>query len=271
LNLVVQDELSTIESCVWKIREGVKYLRKSSGRLLKFGEVAITLGVHTHLTLCTNVKTRWNSTHRMLVLVIHYKSVFASYALRDPNFEWVPTDGEWKSAEKVSKILEAFLEATNLFSGNLCPTANLFLVQIFKVKRKITNAYNSDDTFVQKMSEPMYEKFEKYWGEIGLLMSIASTLDPRFKLVSLYWTFERLYPKDELHDRVEVTNKLKSLYTKYSQARMATRAATTSSSNTPNATVVEPNEDDFYAYLKTIGVGQRQNLISRFIWKEFLW
>jgi Domain of unknown function (DUF4413) len=168
-------------------------------------------------------------------------------------------DGEWKSVEKVSKILEAFLEATNLFSENLYPMANLFLVQIFKVKRKITDAYSLDDTFVQKMSEPMYEKFEKYWGEIGLLMLIAYILDPRFKLVSLYWTFERLYPKDELHDRVEeVTNKLKSLYTKYSQARMATRAAaaTSSSSNTTNAMVVEPNEDDFYAYLKTIGVGQ---------------
>jgi hAT family C-terminal dimerisation region/Domain of unknown function (DUF4413) len=107
---------------------------------------------------------------------------------------------------------------------------------------------------VKKMSEPMYEKFEKYWGEIELLMSIAFILDPRFKLVSLYWTFERLYPKDELHDRVvEVTNKLKSLFAKYSQVRMATRAVASSSSNT---TIVEPNEDDFYAYLKTIGVGQ---------------
>jgi hypothetical protein len=37
---------------------------------------------------------------------------------------------------------------------------------------------------------------------------------------------------------------------------MTTKAATSSSSNTPNATVVEPNEDDFYAYLKIIGVGQ---------------
>jgi Domain of unknown function (DUF4413)/hAT family C-terminal dimerisation region len=254
LNLVVQDGLSTIEACIFKIREGVKYLSKSPGRLLKFGEVAITLGVHTRRSLCTDVKTRWNSTHRMLVSAIHYKSIFESYRLRDPNFEWVPTDDEWKRAEKVSKILEAFLDATNLFSGNLYPMANLFLVQIFKVKRRITDAYSSDDIFVKKMSEPMYEKFEKYWGEIGLLMSIASILDPRFKLVSLYWTFERLYPKDELHDRVvEVTNKLKSLFTKYSQVRMATRVVASSSSNT---TVVEPNEDDFYAYLKTIGVGQ---------------
>jgi hypothetical protein len=152
LNLIVQDGLSTIESCVWKIREGVKYLRKSPDRLLKFGEVAITLGVHTRQSLCIDVKTHWNSTHRMLVSTIHYKFVFASYALRDPNFEWVPTDGEWKSAEKVSKILEAFLEATNMFSGNLYPTANLFLVKKFKVKRKITDAYNSDDTFVQNVS-----------------------------------------------------------------------------------------------------------------------
>jgi Domain of unknown function (DUF4413) len=71
---------------------------------------------------------------------------------------------------------------------------------------------------MKKMSEPMYEKFKKYWGEIRLLMSIASILDPRFKLVSLYWTFERLYSKDELHDQVvEVTDKLKSLFAKYSQ------------------------------------------------------
>jgi Domain of unknown function (DUF4413) len=60
------------------------------------------------------------------------------------------------------------------------------------------------------MSVPMYEKFEKYWGEIGVLMSIASILDPRLKLISLYWTFERLYPMSELDSRVEeVKNQLK--------------------------------------------------------------
>jgi Domain of unknown function (DUF4413) len=130
----------------------------------------------------------------------------------------------------VCKVLEVFLDASNLFSGTSYLTVNLFLVEIFRVKKEISNAYASDDIFLKNMSVPMYEKFEKYWGEIGVLMSIASILDPQFKLVSLYWTFERLYPMSELDSRVkEVTNQLKSLYEKYSKAFMTARTATSNS------------------------------------------
>ncbi|MFS8033953.1 putative ribonuclease H-like superfamily [Helianthus anomalus] len=136
LNLVVQDGLGTIDSCLLKVREGVKYLRKSPGRLLKFGEIAITLGISTSRSLCTDVKTRWNSTHRMLKSAIHYKRAFQGYALRDSNFEWSPTDEEWTRAERVCNVLEVFLDATNLFSGTSYSTSNLFLTEIFKVKRE---------------------------------------------------------------------------------------------------------------------------------------
>ncbi|XP_022031105.1 zinc finger BED domain-containing protein RICESLEEPER 2-like [Helianthus annuus] len=94
LNLVVQDGLGTIESSLVKIREDVKYLRKSSGRLLKFGEIAITIGTSTNRSSCTDVKTRWNSTHHMLESAIHHKKVFLGYALRDSNFVRSPTVDE---------------------------------------------------------------------------------------------------------------------------------------------------------------------------------
>jgi Domain of unknown function (DUF4413) len=42
----------------------------------------------------------------------------------------------------------------------------------------ISEAYTSDDVFLNNMSLSMFEKFEKYWGEIRILMSIASILDP---------------------------------------------------------------------------------------------
>jgi Domain of unknown function (DUF4413) len=49
----------------------------------------------------------------------------------------------------------------------------------------------------------MFEKFEKYWGEIRVLMSIASVLDPRFKMLSVGFTFKWLYPAEEVGTRIE--------------------------------------------------------------------
>ncbi|KAK9080684.1 hypothetical protein SSX86_000442 [Deinandra increscens subsp. villosa] len=249
LNLIAQDGLRTIDCCLVKIREGVKYFRKSRDRLLEFGKVATSFDIDTRRSLCIDVKTRWNSTLRMLESAVHYKLAFQEYALRDSNFEWCPTEAEWARAEKVCRLLEVFLDTTNLFSGTSYPTSNLFLIEVFKVKKEINNAYISKDEFLKNMSVPMYEKFEKYWGEMGVLMSIASILDPRFKLLALQFTFERLYPVNELTSRIgDVTNKLKSLYEKYSKATKV-NSSSTKSSGSPNVHGIP--EDDFYAYLKS--------------------
>ncbi|XP_021996150.1 zinc finger BED domain-containing protein RICESLEEPER 2-like [Helianthus annuus] len=188
----------------------------------------------------------------MLESAIYYKQAFQGYALRDSNFVWSPTIDEWTRAEKVSKLLEVFLKATDLFSGTSYPTSNLFLTEIFKVKKEISNAFISDDSFLKDMSRPMYEKFEKYWGEIGVLMSIASILDPRFKMMSVEWTFERLYLGNECAIRVQdVKSKLRSLFEKYRNVFMASKAATNgSTTSTPSN---EPTTDgyDFMAYLRS--------------------
>ncbi|KAJ0725760.1 putative HAT dimerization domain, ribonuclease H-like superfamily, hAT-like transposase, RNase-H [Helianthus annuus] len=251
LNSVVQDGLGTIDSCLVKIREGVKYLRKSPFRLLKFGEMAILFDIQTSRSLFTDVQTKWKSTHRTLESAIHYKLAFKGYASADINFEWSLTDDEWACAEKVCRVLKVILNATNLFSGTSYPTTNLFLIELFKVKKEIKNNYISDDLFLKKISAPMFDKFEKYWGEIEVLMSIASILDPRLKKVSVSWTFGRLYPDNELSDRVEyVITKLHSLYEKYSIAN------SNSTSMSSEAVIVRArqDEDDFYAYLKSRSV-----------------
>ncbi|KAJ0771535.1 putative HAT dimerization domain, ribonuclease H-like superfamily, hAT-like transposase, RNase-H [Helianthus annuus] len=263
LNLVVQDGLGTIELCISKIREGVKYLKNSSGRLLKFGEIAISLGIKTRRSLCTDVKTRWNSTHRMLDSAIYYKQAFEGYALRDSNFMWCPTNDEWIRAGKVCKLLAVFLKATDMFSGSTYPTSNLFLTEIFKVKKEISNAFISEDSFLMEMSKPMFQKFEKYWGEIGLLMSIASILDPRYKMLSVEWTFEKLYLEDECKSRVQdVKDKLKSLFDKYFSAYMTSKAATGHSKASTSSNEPTPDDDDFHAFLKRrpVEIGQRSEL-----------
>ncbi|KAI7746022.1 hypothetical protein M8C21_017232 [Ambrosia artemisiifolia] len=101
----LKDGLGTIDDFLVKIREGVKYLKKSAGRLLKFGEISVTHGIQTHRSLRLDVKTRWNSTQHMLESAIHYKLAFEGYTLRDSNFEWSLMDEEWDRAKKVNPFL----------------------------------------------------------------------------------------------------------------------------------------------------------------------
>jgi Domain of unknown function (DUF4413) len=62
-------------------------------------------------------------------------------------------------------------------------------------------------------------------------MSIASVLDPRFKLLSIDFTFKRMYPAEEVGTRIEkVIETLKSLYEKYLNEHRASKV-TASTSN----------------------------------------
>ncbi|XP_078170092.1 zinc finger BED domain-containing protein RICESLEEPER 2-like [Carex rostrata] len=251
LNLIVQDGLGKIENCIIKIREVVKYLRKSPSRLFKFGEQAIQLGINTRRSLCSDVKTRWNSTHRMLQSAIYYKSTLERYAKRDTDFKWLPTELEWANAEKVVKLLDVFTKATNLFSGTSYPTSNLFFNEVFKVKRAICDAYGSTDEFLSTMSQVMFEKFEKYWGEVSLLMTIASILDPRFKMNLIGFCFKKLYQSYEVEARIEeVRSKVELLFQKYEKDYMASnKLPVVSTSNQDGTSLDTPLEDDYFNFV----------------------
>jgi hypothetical protein len=61
----------------------------------------------------------------MLDVVIHYKTTFRGYALRDSNLEWLSDEVEWKKAERVSKLFMVFSETIKIFSEIFYPISNL--------------------------------------------------------------------------------------------------------------------------------------------------
>ncbi|KAJ3689916.1 hypothetical protein LUZ61_019080 [Rhynchospora tenuis] len=219
LNLVVQDGLGKIDGCLSKIREGVKYLKKSSSRFVKFGEIATQLGICTKRSLCIDVKTRWNSTYHMLDVAIHYKLALDGYAQRDSNFEWLPDRPEWEKAEKA-----------------------------------ICDAYVDDDAFTRDMSMAMYEKFEKYWGEVNVLMVVASILDPRLKMVSVKFVYGVLYSRSEVGSRIdEVVEKLRALYDMYAKDFMSSSDSTTTTARVSSESAFSAGGrilDDYRSSLK---------------------
>ncbi|XP_078169241.1 zinc finger BED domain-containing protein RICESLEEPER 2-like [Carex rostrata] len=246
------DKVALILKSNFEIREGVKYLRKSPARLFKFGEIAIQLGIPTRRSLCSDVKTRWNSTHRMLQSALYYKVALEGYAKRDSTFKWLPTELEWANTEKVMKLLDVFTKATNLFSGTAYPTSNLFFNEVFKVKKAICEAYSSSDDFLSKMSQVMYVKFEKYWEEVSLLMTVASILDPRFKMNLIGFCFKKLYQSYEVDARIEeVRSKVELLFQKYEREYVASNSVPSSSTLLLDGTSLDNTqpEDDYFHFV----------------------
>ncbi|KAG2708411.1 hypothetical protein I3760_05G192200 [Carya illinoinensis] len=163
-NLLVQYGLGEIRDIVDCVRDGIKYLVASKSRLKQFSEIAKQLQLPSK-KLILDVPTRWNSTYLMLDAAIQFKEVFPRYSDRDRCFEWVPTVEEWGQVENVCQLLAIFNEVTNIVSG-----------------RHLGKKSRDENEYMKSMVRKMSAKFDKYWGECNLLMSIAAVLDPRFKM-----------------------------------------------------------------------------------------
>ena len=202
VNLVVNDGLEPIEGLISDLRNTVKYFKRSPSRLYKFVEVCNDYAIQVGKCLSLDVKTRWNSTYKMLNTCIEYRSAFGYYAQVDQNYAWKPTDSEWDMYEKIRPILGEMAGATTAFSGSVYPTANVFYPYILKVKLALLKAKNEEDPYLKNMGAAMLDKFNKYWEEKNNVMVIATILDPRFKMRYIEFYFRKLYGSSRCEQEV---------------------------------------------------------------------
>lgn len=239
LNLIVQSGLKMIEKCVNKIRENVKYVKGTKGRLIKFAECVAQLSLKSSKKLRQDVPTRWNSTYLMLDSALTYKLAFYQLQLVDSNFKDCATEEEWKTVEKIAKFLKPFHDITTLFSGTQYPTSNLYFHGVWKIQSLIYDEMDDPSSILYYMAIEMNAKFEKYWECYSLVLSFAVILDPRFKLEFVEFVFKKLYPRT-YNERVKsVRDKLSDLYKDY--CRFSTYSSTSGSSR---PTFYGDNEDD---------------------------
>ncbi|RYQ98981.1 hypothetical protein Ahy_B07g086823 [Arachis hypogaea] len=130
LNLIVQDRMKICGDAVYKIRESIKFLRKSEIRMVKFKECFEDIeGLEYTTALCLDVPTRWNSLYAMLASAIPYKKAFEMYKVKEAGFrEYCPSSDEWRRTEKICDFLLPFYETTKLMSETSYPTSNLYFL-----------------------------------------------------------------------------------------------------------------------------------------------
>ncbi|XP_027082542.2 zinc finger BED domain-containing protein RICESLEEPER 2-like [Coffea arabica] len=192
LNLLVQDGLNQIVDVIDVVREGIKYLKNSESRLNEFAKIKKQLQL-PYRKLILDCPTRWNSTYLMLASALEFRDVFPRYGDIDPGFHYVPSEFEWMKVEEVCKFLGIFYEITNIISGSDYPTANLFLVELYRIKELLNEKALDFSDHIRFIAESMALKFDKYWGESNVLMSLGAILDPRYKMVLVNHTFPVIY------------------------------------------------------------------------------
>ncbi|XP_057734699.1 zinc finger BED domain-containing protein RICESLEEPER 2-like [Arachis stenosperma] len=219
LNLIVQYGMKICGDAVYKIRESIKFLRKSESRMVKFKECFEDIeGLGYTTALCLDVPTRWNSLYAMLASAIPYKKAFEMYKVKEAGFrEYCPSSDEWRRTEKICDFLLPFYETTKLMSGTSYPTSNLYFLQVWQIQLILMNSLKNDEVLIRNMGEKMMIKFKKYWEEYSIVLAFGAVLDPRFKLNTLVHCYNEIDPISA-KDKVElVKSKLYKLLEVYDQ------------------------------------------------------
>ena len=132
--------------------------------------------------LILDVLTRWNNTYLMLETTIKFREVFPRYHRVEQAFLWVVSFEEWEMVENVNLVLAVFNDVTNTVSGSDCLTSNLFLPEVWRMKEIVDVMVGDRNEYMRLMVGRMSDKFDKYWGDMNILMALAAVLDPRYKM-----------------------------------------------------------------------------------------
>ncbi|XP_073042327.1 zinc finger BED domain-containing protein RICESLEEPER 2-like isoform X2 [Primulina eburnea] len=233
LNLIIQEGLKIASVALNKIRESVKYVKGSEGRMRKFEECVRAVGnIDSGIGLRLDVPTRWNSTYLMLDSAIKYKKTFCSLQLNDNNYKYCPSIEEWKRGEKICEFLEPFYDTTNLISGSSYPTSNLYVMQVWKIEVWLNENLSNEDLVVSDMCKRMKEKSGKYWNQYSVVLAFGAILDPRINLSMLEFCYSKLDgdPIKCQEKVLIVKTKLYKLFEKYSNTNQTTSSQPRSSS-----------------------------------------
>ncbi|TYG40408.1 hypothetical protein ES288_D12G090200v1 [Gossypium darwinii] len=180
LNLLVHDGLSKIEDVIDNVRESVKYITASTMLLTMFSDIVKQLQL-PNKRLILDCCTRWNATYAML-----FKDVFSRYAQRDASYKYFPSDEDWVRVEEVCYFLALFNEVNFIISGSEYPTSNLFFPELWSIKELLMEKSLSEELWMRQMADKMQIKFDKYWDECSLLISIVVIIDPKNKMKLIY-------------------------------------------------------------------------------------
>ncbi|RLN04677.1 activator-like transposable element [Panicum miliaceum] len=217
LNLVARDGLSVIGHTIENIRHLVLAVKGSPLQWEELMKRATECGLDTSKGLSLDVSTRWNSTNLMLRDALYYKAAFMRLKSSDcRRYEKItPSPSEWSMVFRLFQCLKKFFDLTELLSGILYPTANLFYRGFYEIKILLDEWRLSGDGTISDMAISMSKKFNKYRKKSSTTLAIACFLDPRYKKRLIEFYMRKFYGHASNVRVDEIVDVIKKLYQFY--------------------------------------------------------
>ncbi|XP_024961961.1 zinc finger BED domain-containing protein RICESLEEPER 2-like [Cynara cardunculus var. scolymus] len=215
INLIVQDGFSMIEKTIKNVRDSVSFWTCSPKRAQDFRLVARQLGVDCERELVLDCKIRWNSVYTMLNVALEYKDVFTRLSKKEKHYVSLPSEEDWRMTTNVCDKLGLFYRVIETFSVTKYPTSNMFFPLICDIKLSIKSWEDDQNDVIRNMASSMLLKFDKYWGVIHDVMSVAIVLDPRYKLKLINYFFPKNYGVDSKDEVMRIQTLCNDLFEEY--------------------------------------------------------
>jgi Domain of unknown function (DUF4413) len=162
-----------------------------------FNAFVMELRLKSRKVLILDCPKRWNSTFEIINQALEYKDALLRYG-NETRMQVSDLD-EWKNAELVARFLESFLVATKIFSAVKRPTSHRYIKEVWAIRQQLFDEEVRSNEILWSLSREMQRKFYKYWEYPNLILSLASILDPRSKMVFLDFCFNMLMEKRRLN------------------------------------------------------------------------
>ncbi|KAH0645556.1 hypothetical protein KY290_034341 [Solanum tuberosum] len=138
----------------------------------------------------------WNVTFHKLQEALELEAKGEYLKTDDYKGYHIPSPREWEKVRGVCKLVGHVYTAAEVLFMAKCPTAGLYFHNLNNLRFNLMKDSVSSDKFTRNLANSMLEKIDKYWRNMYLVFSLATIMDPRYKVKYLEFCFLKYKDND---------------------------------------------------------------------------
>ncbi|KAH7843434.1 hypothetical protein Vadar_016633 [Vaccinium darrowii] len=160
----------------------------------------------------------WNSASVWYLTACKLKEALELDAMGEfssEDFYEVPSADEWEKVKCICKLVESAEAVARSIFDTKYATANIFLHNLEELRGILFQESVSSDSFTSKVAKKMLRRLDRYLEDMFFVLSIASVMDPRYKMRYIDYISSKREASDGNSRSALVLDAVHSIYSDY--------------------------------------------------------